>query len=141
MSSVFNVRRMSAAKSGRPGGDGDHLGIDDRGPGRQVRQSVGDSWKALGESLPLREWIVISFAVLVELHAVAVEFDLVQPIAALGWAITQGGIGRDDERRGTHGHNLAMWQRKTRGCTELRRLAERLRQEYLWGTPEHAARR
>ena len=34
---------------GAPGGDCDHLGIEDRGPGRQLRQRAGDSRKALGE--------------------------------------------------------------------------------------------
>ena len=72
-------------------------------PKETLADSKGDGREARGEIDAVARVDHHLLAVLVQLYAVAVEFDLVQPIVALGRAITQGGIGRDDERRGMHG--------------------------------------
>src|SRR5262245_48919266 len=64
-----------------------------------------DPWKAVCE-LPavLRENDNV-ISSLVELAAIPVEFDLVQPRVSGRWLDAQGRLSRDDERRGTQ-HRL-----------------------------------
>ena len=96
------------------------LCIDDDGLGRQMHERVRDGGKAAGENVPVAGVDRDVLAILVQLHAVAVEFDLMQPAVAFWRGIAETGLSGDDERRAWHEHNLGMFWMECTGLLETR---------------------
>ena len=72
---------------------GDHLRINDGRLCRQMREGMCDDRETRREVHPVAGLDDDVLAFLVQLDAVAVEFDLVQPAVAFGWAITKRRLG------------------------------------------------